>query len=245
MTSSVLTGDQNLSKMPQMIFVSGPPHSGTTLTATILGVNSRCYLIPSESGAYFQSHIETLRKPFVRKIATIDSEFIVEKTPQHIFNINKIREDFPQARFIVTMRNPLDVVGSLFKTYNDFNFSVYTCSDYLSACISVMNDEVYLIEYEDIITNFDEIISNACNYIGIDFEDRMKNFHQYSPLWFEKAIESDEHLKRRSEQMRQPLFDGRGVGNKVLDSKQIDQVLFDCADKYHMLTGKILTATSE
>jgi hypothetical protein len=231
--------------MPQMIFVSGPPHSGTTLTATVIGVNSRCYLIPSESGAYFQAHIQTLRKPFVRKVAAIESEFVVEKTPHHIFNINKIKEDFSDGKFIVTMRNPIDIVGSLFKTYDDFNFSVYTCSDYLSSCISAMNSGVYLIEYEDIIENFDKTISDACEYIGIDFEDRMKNFHEHSPLWFEKAIDSDEHLKRRSEQMRQPLFDGRGIGNKILDSEQIDQVLFDCADKYELITGKVLAVDSE
>lgn len=224
-----------------MIFVSGPPHSGTTLTATILGVNESCYLIPTESGAYSQRHIQTLRKPFIKKVNLIDSEFVVEKTPHHIFNIHKIQEDFPDAKLIVTVRNPIDIVGSLMNSYGDFNFSIYTCSDYLSSCISSMKNGIYLIEYENIIEDFDNTISDVCDYIGVVFSDRMKKFYDHSPTWFEKSIGHDSLLTKRSEQMRQPLFDGRGTGYKNLTRSQIDQVLFDCADKYNILTGKILT----
>lgn len=224
-----------------MIFVAGPPHSGTTLTATIIGVNDRCYLIRSETGAYFQRNIATLRKPFIRKAASIESEFVVEKTPHHLFNINKIREDFPESKIIITVRNPLDIVASMQKTYQDFNFSLYNCSDHLSASISaVKNNDVYLVEYENIVRNFDKTVSNMSDYIEIDFSDKMKNFHDHSPVWFEKAIGSNEHLTRRSEQMRQPLFDGTGIWKDILDKDQVDQVLFDCADKYQKLTGKSL-----
>ena len=242
MTKLDPTGDQNLSKMPRLIFVSGPPHSGTTLVATILGVNSKCFLVPSESGAYSKQHIHTLRKAFVRKVSSIESDFIVEKSPEHIFNIDKMQEDFPDAGFVVVMRNPIDIVGSLLRTYGDFNLSLYTCSDYLSACTAFSQyPGVNIVEYEDIVTNFDETISSLCQKLDLDFEDRMKNFHQYSPLWFEKFRDSDDLFKRRSEQMKRPLFDGRGVGKTMLNSDQINQVIFDCQEKYEILTNKVLT----
>lgn len=224
--------------MPKLIFIVGPPHSGTTLLATILGANSKCFLIPSESAAYSKQHIGALRKPFVKKVATIDSQFIVEKTPSHIFNLDKMQEDFPDAKFILIIKNPLDVVGSMLKTYNDFNFSVYTCSDYLSASISALKNNVYLIEYEDIIDDFTKTISRLCDYVGLEFEDRMINFHENSPIWFENFIESDNLLRKRSQQMRQPLFDGRGIGRKNLNDQEISQVIFDCFDKYEQIISK-------
>lgn len=242
MMSLAPTGDQYLSKMPKLIFVVGPPHSGTTLLATILGSNSECFLIPSESAAYCKQHINTLRKPFINKVSSIDSQFVVEKTPSHIFNIEKMREDFPDAKFILILKNPLDIVGSMLKTYDDFNFSVYTCSDYLSASLVALKKDIYLIQYEDIVSNFNETILNLCKYIGIEFQEKMINFHEHSPIWFEKFIDSDNHLKRRSQQMRQPLFDGRGIGRTYLNDKQTDQVMFDCFDKYEEVVRKI-TAT--
>jgi hypothetical protein len=224
--------------MAKMIFVVGGKHSGTTLTATILGANSKCWMVPMESGAYSKKHIKQLRKPFVDKVSSIDSEFVVEKTPDHVFEVDKIQEDWPQSPIFVVTRNPLDRVASTYRRHGNFNQSIYECSQDLSGCISAMRYEnTHLVQYESIVKNFNKTVKEMCDFAGLMFEDSMINFHENSPTWYEKQLH-DEHHKIRSDQMKQPLFDGTGIGYEILDNQQIGQVLFDCADKYQTLTGK-------
>jgi hypothetical protein len=225
--------------MKQMIFVVGGKHCGTTLTATILGVNSKCYLIATESGAYSQQHIKQLRKPFINKVLTIESDFVVEKTPDHVFQIEKIKQDWPNAIFFVVTRNPLDRVASTLRRHQVFNQSIYECSQDLSGCINAMKyDNTFLVEYENIVKDFNKTVKQMSNFAGLNFEDRMINFHQYSPTWFEKKLD-DEHHKLRSTQMKTPLYDDSGWGRDYLTEEQRNQLTFDCLEKYTALTGKI------
>jgi hypothetical protein len=224
-----------------MIFVVGGKHSGTTLTATILGANSKCWLVPMESGSYSRQHIQQLRKPFIEKVSTIDSEFVVEKTPDHVFEIDKIQEDWPDAPIFVVTRNPIDRVASTYVRHGNFGQSIYECSEDMSGCISAMRyPNTHLVEYEKIVKHFNETVRNMCKFAGLRFEQSMVDFHENSPTWYEKQL-FDEHHKIRSNQMKMPLFDDSGKGKRILSSRQIEQVLFDCADKYKILTGKILT----
>jgi hypothetical protein len=221
--------------MPKMIFVVGGKHSGTTLTATILGSNDKCWLIPMESGAYSKIHIKQLRKPFIKEVSLINSEFVVEKTPDHVFEINKIQEDWPDSPIFVVTRNPLDRVASTYRRHGNFNQSIYECSQDLSGCISAMRyDNTFLVQYENIVKDFNNMVIGMCEFAGLKFQDSMINFHQNSPTWYKKQLHDDHH-KIRSDQMKMPLFDGTGIGKELLSKEQIAQVQFDCMDKYNQL----------
>lgn len=221
--------------MIKPIFVLGGKHCGTTLTATILGANSRCFLIPMESGAYSIEHIRQLRRPFIKQVSKIDSDFVVEKTPDHVYQIDKIQKDWPDSAIFVVTRNPIDQVASMFKRNKNFNKSVYDCSNDLSACIYAINKEnTFLVQYEDIVKNFNKTVSQMCNFAKINFESSMINFYDHSPTWYQNQLH-DEHHRIRSEQMKTPLFDDSGKGKSILNQSQIDQVVFDCMDKYETL----------
>jgi len=226
--------------MSNMIFVMGGKHSGTTLTATILGANSKCWLVPMESGAYSKRHIEQLRQPFVNKVRGMQSEFVVEKTPDHVYQIDKIQEDWPHAPIFVVTRNPFDRVASTFRRHGNFNQSIYECANDLSACVSAMSRQnTYLVQYENIVKNFNETVTDMCEFAGLDFEESMINFHENGPTWYEKQLQ-DEHHAIRSAQMKTPLFDDTGRGIKELSLEQRYQVTFDCQEKYLLLLDSIV-----
>lgn len=217
------------------IFVLGGKHSGTTLTATILGVNSKCWLIPMESGAYSIRHISNLRKPFIRQATLLPVEFLVEKTPDHVYQIDKIQEDWPSSPIFVLTRDPIDRVASTLRRHGNFGRAIYECSNDISACIyAVKKPNTYLLTYEQIVKDFNNTVNNMCNFAGLEFEESMINFHENSPLWFPNH-QHDNHHKVRSDQMRMPLYDDSGWGINYLTKKQIDQVNFDCSEKYQTL----------
>jgi hypothetical protein len=224
--------------MNEMVFVMGCAHGGTTLMATILGSHSEYHLIPTETCAYDGTKWST-KNDLIKEINKSNSTKIIEKTPSHVFNINLIKDDFPSSHFVVMVRNPLDVVASIYARHGDFNKSIYRCLNDLTGCLSaIKREDAILVEYEDVISNFDLTISKVCNRLGVDFQNKMRDFHSYSPEWFSDYVSWDEHLSLRAWQMKQPLFDGRGRGKKELNQYQIDKIIQDCSDKYMQITGK-------
>lgn len=221
--------------MTKPIFVVGGKHSGTTLTATILGSSSKCTLIPMESGAYSILHIKNLRKAFIRQSAMVESEFLVEKTPDHVYQIDKIQEDWPDSPIFIVTRDPVDRVASTLRRHGNFSQSVYECANDLQACIyAATKPNTHLVTYEYIVKNFDNTIKKMCEFAGLEFEEAMKNFHENSPTWFPNH-QHDSHHKIRSDQMKMPLYDDSGWGINYLTRDQLDQVYFDCSEKYEEL----------
>lgn len=218
-----------------MIFVVGGKHCGTTLAATILGANSKCKLIPMETGAYSIQFIKQIRKPFIRQVSEINSEFVVEKTPDHVYQIDKIQEDWPNAPIFVITRDPFDRVASTLRRHGNFNQSVYECANDLSACINaIKKPNTLLVSYEQIVKDFNNCVQQMCDFANLEFEERMINFHDHGPTWFEKQLEDDHH-RLRSMQMKKPLYDDSGWGREYLTKEQRDQVDFDCSERYNTL----------
>ncbi len=227
--------------MAQPIFIIGGSHCGTTLMATILGSHDQCSLIPLETCVYVEENKNLSKKYFKNAIASIESNFVVEKTPRHLFSIEQMKLDFPESKFICMTRNSIDVVASLYRRDQEFNSAIYQCSNDLSGCLeAVAIDNVLLVEYESLITDFYSTVKNVCDFIGISYQPDMKNFYQNAPTWFENLKDNDDHLDRRSRQMLEPIFDGRGMFRDTLSSDQIDQIIFDCSEKYYYLTQKHL-----
>lgn len=221
--------------MTNPIFVMGGKHSGTTLTATILGVNSKCLLIPMESGAYSIKHISHLRKAFVRQASLVQQDFLVEKTPDHVYQIDKVQEDWPLSPIFIVTRDPIDRVASTLRRHGNFGQAIYECANDITACLyAIKKPNTMLITYESIVKNFDETVKRMCSFSGLEFEESMKNFHKNSPTWFPNH-QHDSHHRIRSEQMKKPLYDDSGWGINYLTKDQVSQVIFDCSEKYEDL----------
>lgn len=220
----------------------GMVHSGSTLLATILGSSSKAFLIPLETRVYGLDNKTGNTRFFVEKVNSIDSEFVIEKSPSHIFNINSLRKDFPKSKILITVRNPIDVVSSLHRRDNDFDGSLKQCIEYLDACENALTvKESFVVEYEEVIENFSSYVPEICSFVGMDFEEKMFNFYDHSPQWFEYAIKmNDDHLIRRAAQMKMPLFDGRKMFRELISNSQKEIIIEKCQDAYLKITGKKL-----
>jgi hypothetical protein len=84
------------------------------------------------------------------------------------------------------------------------------------------------------VRDFNKTIARVCDFIGLEFEESMINFHEHSPVWFQNFLDDNQHLRKRSQQMKQPLFDGTGIGASLTD-EQAKQVRFDCSGKFYSL----------
>jgi len=214
-----------------MIFVCGGAHSGTTLMATILGAHSKTDLIPYETSVYL--HDPHNAKTLIENIVG-DQEWAIEKTPRNLFFMPKIREDFPSSKFVVMFRNPLDVSASIYARMNRWPYAVREATNDLQGCINCMRDtDVIIVSYESLITDFDNTVKKVCKHVGLDYEKGMSEFHNAAPQWFGKT--DNKWLNHRANQVKQPLYDGRGRWKKELSELQSKEISNKAMKNYRQL----------
>jgi len=218
-----------------LISISGCGHSGTTLTATVLGAHKNLLLIPIETRMFLDESYDI--NNFISNNYSNKKTMVIEKTPNHIYVLDKIKKEYPDTKFILNIRDPRDIVSSLYSRFEDWNKSIdrlkkdfeYVKKFYLFG---------HLVKYEDIVNNFEDTFIDICKYINIDFDENMLEYYKYAPNWYgvENPKDSDgkdkvyknnisNHEIRRSWQVKQPLFDGTGRWKKELSSSQIDDVV--------------------
>src|SRR6266403_2398442 len=103
----------------------------------------------------------------------------VEKTPANRRFVPQILERFPQAKLLITMRDPRAILAAqiaLEKTRKTREFSVYYCvSHWLQAARLGLRAEAgeipaLLTRYEDLVADAALAMSRVCEYLGIRFE---------------------------------------------------------------------------
>ena len=224
-----------------LISISGCGHSGTTLTATVLGAHKNLLLIPIETKMFLDESYDI--NNFIFNNYSDKKTMIIEKTPNHIYVLDKIKKEYPSAKFILNIRDPRDIASSLYNRFKDWNKSI----DRLKKDFDYMKKFYlfgHLVKYEDIVNNFEDTFIDICKYIDIDFDKNMLEYHRYAPNWYgvsepKNINDSDEAYVtgkpsnneiRRSWQVKQPLFDGTGRWKKELSSNQIDDVVKNVGD---------------
>ena len=218
-----------------LISISGCGHSGTTLTATVLGAHKNLLLIPTETRMFLDESYDI--NNFIFNNYSNEKTMVIEKTPNHIYVLDKIKQEYPDTKFIFNIRDPRDLVASLYGRVYDWDKSISRLKkdfDYIKKFYSFG----HLVKYENIVNNFENTFIDICKYINIDFDKNMLEYYRYAPNWYgvENPKDTDgkdkiyknnisNHEIRRSWQVRQPLFDGTGRWKKELSNSQIDDVV--------------------
>lgn len=106
----------------------------------------------------------------------------VEKTPANRRFIPQILKRFPQAKFLITMRDPRAILAAqiaLEKTRKTREFSVYYCvSHWLQAAQLALRAEQRQIggivtRYEDLVTDPAKPMRRICDFLEISFDENV------------------------------------------------------------------------
>jgi len=226
----------------KLISISGCGHSGTTLTATVLGTHKNLLLIPVETRMFIDNPYDI--NSFITNNYSDKKTMIVEKTPKHIYVVDKIKQEYPDAKFIFNIRDPRDIAASLYNRFDDWQKTLDRLKkdfDYIEKFYLLG----HVVKYEEIVNNFESTFIDICKYIKIDFDQEMLHYYKYAPNWFEVENPKDtdgkepnwyetsntsknnisNHRLKRAWQVKQPLFDGSGKWKKELNSSQVDDVI--------------------
>ena len=195
--------DVPVDERPSPVFLVGFPRSGTTLLDTILmshpkievleeepALRESNYVIP-DFGALPQVSadlVQTARDAYFDLAAKLTplklGNLLVDKNPLAVNAIPFILRMFPDARIILALRHPCDVVFSCFSTnfkLNDgmVNFlrmdttaELYDLSfRFFERARDLLNPQVHTVYYEKIVEDRDAELRPLFDFLGLDWHD--------------------------------------------------------------------------
>jgi hypothetical protein len=156
------------------------------------------------------SHFDRLGQDYLRKAQlhrTEGTPHFVDKMPNNFPSIGLIHLILPNAKIVDARRYPLDSCLScyrqLFAKGQTFTYDLTDIGEYflqyqrmMDHWDDVLPGRVLTVQYEDMVTDFENQVRRLIDYCGLPWEDSCTSFH-----------ETDRPVRTASsEQVRQPIY---------------------------------------
>ena len=139
--------------------------------------------------------INKLRQLYYKKmeqyLRVSPDKIYIDKFPLNIIYLAEINKIFPEAKYILALRNPRDSVLSCFMqsfTPNDAMLNMLTIDDASNlynqtmqlwkTYEKVLDIKFHKIKYEDVVNNFEPTIKSLIKFLELDWSDKLKNFYK-------------------------------------------------------------------
>jgi tetratricopeptide (TPR) repeat protein len=171
---------------------------------------------PDAVGEFDAFDIAYLRAAYFRSAGehgvSDPSKLVLDKFPMHLTLAGLLHRVFPQARFVFALRHPCDVVLSCFMQAFDLNntmanfctladsVAMYTRTmDLWQAYREQLPLTVHTIRYEDVVDDFDGQVRSLCEFLGVAWEDSLRQFAT-------KALDRGRINTPSYEQVSKPIY---------------------------------------
>ena len=199
------------------VFIVGFPRSGTTLLEQILdahpqlrSMDERAFLqnvvdrmsdfacrYPDDLGALSSAQCDDLRQLYINLASAVApraiGQRIVDKNPLNLLRLPLIYRLFPNARIILALRHPCDVILSCYmQTFRSPAYAVLCSSlerlvqGYVIAMqfwldqTAVFKPTVMELRYEDLLTDFSGHVDRIGDFIGLHDTGQMLSYHEHA-----------------------------------------------------------------
>lgn len=221
------------------VFLTGHPRSGTTLAENILatlpgavaieerptlaGAGPEVLSSPTgaiEVAARDEEAIAALRADYWQRAGraagqALDGALFIDMDPFKGGRLPLIARLFPHAKYVVTIRDPRDVVWSCFHTNFAFNAGTanfttleHTARFYaatwslITATLEALPLDRFELRYEDLVRDFDATTQALCGFLEVDWSEDLRRF--------DRTAQRRGVSTASAGQVRQGLYDGSG-----------------------------------
>ena len=115
----------------------------------------------------------------------------VDKNPLNTIRLPLLAKLFPGAKIIFALRDPRDVVLSCFRRSFNMNASMYEfnsiegAAHYYAAVMAAgeayrerLSLQIHFLRYEDLVTDFEGQARKLCDFLGVEWTEKLKDFAQ-------------------------------------------------------------------
>jgi tetratricopeptide (TPR) repeat protein len=219
---------------PAPVFLVGFPRSGTTLLDQVLASHSQITCIeerpflaraafkpeitgPNRLDAIGSDEIRAVRRDYWMALraeygAAADAPVVVDKLPLNLVALPLIKRIFPDAKVLLALRDPRDVIVSCFQQRFGLNAAMVrflqleTAAEYYDlvmsiaeACRERLDFELHEVRYENVVANLEQEAMRICGFLGLPFEASM--------LDYAATARNRNIITPSARQVVQPLYD--------------------------------------
>jgi hypothetical protein len=113
-----------------------------------------------------------------RELAASGKRIIVEKTPNILFEYERILEAWPKARFIFLTRHPRAIMNSISSKEEDA--AAKRVHDYLERLQQAREQlEGPTVRYEELVQEPERVTQELCEFLGVPWERTMLDYGDY------------------------------------------------------------------
>ena len=131
---------------------------------------------------------------------------IFDKTPQNVYGLPLLLHDFPDAKFIHIVRNPLNVIASLLLGKVVAAPNVVAAANYwveavaiVNTCKAMLGDRLLEIRYEDLVASPGDVVAGLCRFVGEDPEQLRLTQHVHEEKNQFRSTLSEDDMRTASE----------------------------------------------
>jgi Tfp pilus assembly protein PilF len=195
---------------PAPIFLVGFPRSGTTLLEQVLSAHSRlvcveerehlalaaqdCASDPSKLAALEDQAVNAIRAAYWKRVTAetqVGKRIVVDKLPLNIIFLPLIRRVFPEAKVLLALRDPRDVVLSCYQQRFGMNAAMVqflelgTAAAYYDKVMSLgllcrdkLGLAIHEVRYENVVADLEQVARDVTSFLGLEFEPSMLAFRE-------------------------------------------------------------------
>lgn len=138
-------------------------------------------------------YIEGMRRMYgflyQRALDKTEATLFLDKTPRYYLILQELKEVFPQARFILLVRNPLAVLSSILRTWIDeqwlklwkYRVDLLKGPQLLLEAISEFGQEGEVVYYEELVQSPQPVVATLCDHLNIETSPKMVEYGDGSP----------------------------------------------------------------
>ena len=126
-----------------------------------------------------QGHLDRLINEFAMgiyaKYGTGRERYFLDKTPRYYYILPELIRIFPEARFVVLLRNPISIVasaieafcGNSMRRFDALDRDFYEGPERIAEFILQHRDRIHLLTYEGLVGRPESTIRNICEYLEL------------------------------------------------------------------------------
>ncbi|MEE9542776.1 MAG: sulfotransferase [Thermodesulfobacteriota bacterium] len=127
---------------------------------------------------FYKKQIASFLLSFYKQAAGDQKKgFFLDKTPRYYHVIEELMEIFPEAKFIILIRNPMAVLNSVLKTWikGDLTRLVLYYKDLMDAperllgALKNHSGRSLKVVYEELVVSPERVLKEICGFVGIPY----------------------------------------------------------------------------
>lgn len=148
--------------------------------STVWGIKDFYCTLPNGVYDYLEEVQSFILKLYTKAAVNKQANYFIDKTPRYHLVVDDIIRLFPEGKFIFLWRNPLSVIASMIKTFDNKQWRLYRHKiDLFRGIINLVDaytqytDRGYSIRYEDLLKNPQTEGERLFDYLGLTFDPQI------------------------------------------------------------------------